>query len=196
MLSREFLKKWARQLGRAHPGDIVSLRREEAVEIMSTIRELQVRVAERDTQIRDMARNHEQDVDRLVAHMDTLKARVAELETRVVDAEHGFKLALGDSGEYRRQAEELQARVVELDAVRPVIDAAIAARKAHRKVEYDPGALAAYYTAADVYEEALEALIVARSERMYGNTEVSECICDFLAEQGNTLSNAEPKEQP
>ena len=46
MLSREFLKKWARQLGRAHPGDIVSLRREEAVEIMSTIRELQVRVAE------------------------------------------------------------------------------------------------------------------------------------------------------
>ena len=51
MLSREFLKKWARQLGRAHPGDIVSLRREEAVEIMSTIRELRARVAELETRL-------------------------------------------------------------------------------------------------------------------------------------------------
>ena len=59
--------------------------------------------------------------DALKAHIETcpkhpmsaLKARVGELENRVVDAEHGFKLALGDAGEYRRQVAE---QVAELEA--------------------------------------------------------------------------------
>ena len=50
------------------------------------------------------------------ARQDTpsLLATIRELQARLDDSEHGFKLALGDSGEYRRQVEELQARVAEL----------------------------------------------------------------------------------
>ena len=44
-----------------------------------------------------------------------LLATIRELQARLDDSEHGFKLALGDSGEYRRQVEELQARVAELE---------------------------------------------------------------------------------
>jgi BMFP domain-containing protein YqiC len=51
------------------------------------------------------------------ARQDTpsLLATIRELQARLDDSEHGFKLALGDSGEYRRQVEELQARVLELE---------------------------------------------------------------------------------
>jgi hypothetical protein len=44
----------------------------------------------------------------LAAALRAERKRVAELQTRVVDAEHGFKLALGEAGEYRRQLAELE----------------------------------------------------------------------------------------